>query len=172
MRRTLISFTAAAAIAVAALVGPATVASAEKPARTTIVSKALEVNAATGEFSLLIQAVLAADLDAALSAKGQRTVFAPTDQAFLDAGIDSETIESLASTDEGKAALTDILLYHVTQGRKYAADVLSSSSYRMLNGDRAVIDGATIDGAPIVVSMTDIETDNGVIHVIGGVMIP
>ena len=63
-----------------------------------------------------------------------------------------------------------MLLYHVTPGRKYAADVLASDSYRMLNGERADIEGATIDGANIIA--VDIEASNGVIHVIDAVLTP
>lgn len=166
MRRTLVALV----VAVAALVAPATVASAEKPSAPspTIVDVALAVNADSGEFDTLIAAVVAADLVDALSARGQRTVFAPTDAAFAAVGLDPSNVGTAFSKD----VLTDILLYHVTPGRKYAADVVSSTSLKMLNGDRAAItlSPAAIDGAPIVA--TDIEASNGVIHVIGGVMLP
>jgi len=136
---------------------------------TSIVDVALAVNADTGEFSTLIAALVAADLVDALDGRGQFTVFAPTDAAFAAIGYDDSNIGDLPVE-----ALKNILLYHVAQGRRYAEDVLSSDKYRMLNGDFAMIefDGvdAFIDGAPIV--QTDVEADNGVIHIIGGVMLP
>jgi uncharacterized surface protein with fasciclin (FAS1) repeats len=130
-----------------------------------IVDTAIAVNAQTGEFSTLIAALQAADLVAALDGNRQFTVFAPTDAAFAALGLNAGNIGTL---DE--AALTNILLYHVTTGRKDSGDVLSSDSLRMLNGQRAVIDGATIDGAPII--DVDIKTSNGIIHVVGGVLLP
>ena len=130
-----------------------------------IVDTAIAVNAQTGEFSTLIAALQAADLVAALDGNRQFTVFAPTDAAFAALGLNAGNIGTL---DED--ALTNILLYHVTNGRKDSGDVLSSDSLRMLNGQRADIEGATIDGAPII--DVDIKTSNGIIHVVGGVLLP
>lgn len=166
MRRTLIALVVCAA----ALVAPASLASARttKPAPApTIVDVALAANAQTGEFDTLITAVVAADLVDTLSARGQRTVFAPTDAAFAAIGLDETNVGNLP-----KDVLTNILLFHVTAGRKYAAAVASTPSLKMLNGDRATVSlsPVAIDGAPIVA--TDIEASNGVIHVIGGVMLP
>jgi uncharacterized surface protein with fasciclin (FAS1) repeats len=135
----------------------------------TVVDVALSVNAQTGEFSTLIAAVLAADLADALSAVGQRTVFAPTDAAFAAIGLDATTVGSLP-----KDALTDILLYHVANGRRLAEDVVSSDRIRMLNGDftriRVENGAAYIDDAEIVT--TDVLASNGVIHVIDTVLLP
>jgi uncharacterized surface protein with fasciclin (FAS1) repeats len=175
MRRTLAAF----AVAAATLAGSTAVAGAApadpKPApEPSIVDVALAANAAIAgqPFDTLIAAVTRPDQShvlAALGARGQRTVFAPTDAAFGAIGLSPANIGTVPA-----GVLSDILLYHVTPGRKYAADVLSSSGYRMLNGDLAAIDAAavTIDGAPIVVALTDIEASNGVIHVVGGVLIP
>jgi transforming growth factor-beta-induced protein len=137
--------------------------------RTTIVDLALAVNAETGEFSTLIAALVAADLVDALNGNGQLTVFAPTDEAFAAIDLDADNIGELP-----KDALTDILLYHVAKGRRMAEDVVSSSQIRMLNGERTMIkvmDGnAYIDEAMIV--SVDNGTDNGVIHIINGVLLP
>jgi uncharacterized surface protein with fasciclin (FAS1) repeats len=141
------------------------------PKGPTIVDVALEVNAQTGEFDTLIAAVLAADpaVLATLSGNGQHTVFAPTDAAFAAIGYDENNIGSLP--DE---VLTEILLYHVANGRRDAGDVTSSSQIRMLNKQFTQItvnnSGAFINNAQIVA--TDVPAANGIIHVIDGVLLP
>jgi uncharacterized surface protein with fasciclin (FAS1) repeats len=135
----------------------------------TIVDVALAVNAQTGEFSTLIAAVLAADLAGPLSAVGQRTVFAPTDAAFAELGLNADNIGDLPQD-----ALTNILLYHVTRGRRDAGSVVGSKRIRMANGVFTQITvsdaGAFIDDAQIVA--TDVEASNGIIHVIDAVLLP
>lgn len=151
------------------LVGVIAAPAAARRPGPTIVETAIAVNAESGEFSTLIAAVVAADLVDVLNGNRQFTVFAPTDAAFAALGLNAGNIGSL-----DRATLTDILLYHVTPGRKAAAAVLGSDSLRMLNRDRADVEvgagGATIDGAPIVT--TDIKTSNGIIHIVGGVLLP
>ena len=66
----------------------------------------------TGIHTSLVAAVVQAELLSTLQGDGPFTVFAPTDDAFAAAGIDLASLD----TDEGKAALTDILLYHVVAG--------------------------------------------------------
>jgi uncharacterized surface protein with fasciclin (FAS1) repeats len=145
-------------------------AASQRPASSpTIVDVALAVNAETGEFSTLIAAVVSADLLDALSAVGQRTVFAPTDAAFAELGLDAGNIGDLP-----KDALTNILLYHVTTGRRDAESVVSSSRIRMANGGFTTI--SLMDGAAYIndsqIVITDVEASNGIIHVIGGVLLP
>jgi uncharacterized surface protein with fasciclin (FAS1) repeats len=135
----------------------------------TIVDVALAVNAESGEFSTLIAAVVSADLLTELSARGQRTVFAPTDAAFAKLGLNAGNIGTLP-----KAALRDILLYHVTTGRRDAAAVVGSTRIRMANGGFTTVSvgggGAFINDAQIVV--TDVAASNGLIHVIDSVLLP
>jgi transforming growth factor-beta-induced protein len=154
------------------LVGGAAVngVSVEAPVVThaTVVDAALAVNAETGEFSTLLAAVITAGLVDALSADGQRTVFAPTDAAFAKLGLDANNVREVPVE-----ALTEILLYHVASGRLSATDVVSSERVEMLNGEAATIrvgqNGAYIDGARIVA--TDVEAGNGLIHVIDAVLV-
>jgi uncharacterized surface protein with fasciclin (FAS1) repeats len=138
--------------------------------KTTIVEKALEINAATGEFSTLIAAVVAADLVDTLNGNRQFTVFAPTDAAFAKLGLNAGNI----GTAFDKATLTKILLYHVAPGERFAADVVESDKIRMMTKSFADVEvndmGAYIDGAKIIA--TDVNVDNGVIHVIDSVMLP
>ncbi len=129
----------------------------------------VDVAVADGRFTTLVAAVQAAGLVETLSAVGQRTVFAPTDAAF--AALPEGAIEGLLADPE---LLTEVLLYHVASGRRYAEDVVSSDRIRMLNGGFTMIrleDGrAYINDSEIVI--TDVEASNGVIHVIDAVLLP
>ncbi len=137
--------------------------------RTSIVDVALAVNADSGEFSTLIAALQAAGLVEALDGRGQYTVFAPTDEAFAALGYDATSIAGIPVDD-----LAAILLYHVAPGERYAADVVASTRIRTLSKGflfpRVEMGTAYVNDAEILA--TDIEADNGVIHVIGGVLLP
>jgi uncharacterized surface protein with fasciclin (FAS1) repeats len=135
-----------------------------------IVELAVQVNQATGEFSTLIAAVLSAGLADALSAPGQRTVFAPTDAAFVSLGLTAANIGTALSKED----LTNILLYHVTPGRRAATSVVNADRLRMANGGftriRVTSAGAFINESKII--DTDIAASNGFIHVIDHVLLP
>ncbi|MGD8603464.1 MAG: fasciclin domain-containing protein [Anaerolineales bacterium] len=124
---------------------------------------------ADGRFTTLVAAVEAAGLVDALKAEGPLTVFAPTDDAF--AALPEGTLDALLADIP---TLTDILLYHVVDGKVMAADVVELSQAQTLQGqyvDITVEDGRVyIDGAEVII--TDIETSNGVIHVIDSVILP
>jgi uncharacterized surface protein with fasciclin (FAS1) repeats len=125
-----------------------------------------------GEFDTLIAAVLAADpaVFDYLTANGQRTVFAPTDGAFAALGI---TPDNVGSLDQG--FLTDVLLYHVAHGRRYAEDVVSSDRIRMLDGGFLRQSGGVLTdnlGRESDIIVTDVEAANGVIHAINAVVLP
>ena len=125
----------------------------------------------TGVHDTLVDALVQADLVSTLQGDGPFTVFAPTDQAFADAGINLSTFD----TDEEIAVLTDILLYHVyTAGAVYAADVTDGLTVAMANGDDAsftVTDGTVMIG-DATVTTADVMASNGVIHVIDKVLMP
>jgi len=123
-----------------------------------------------GSFNTLVAAVKAADLVDTLRGEGPFTVFAPTDEAFgkLPAG----TVESLLKP-ENKGKLQSILTYHVVPGKVMAAQVVNLTSAKTVNGQAITIstgDGVKVDGAKVL--KTDIETSNGVIHVIDSVILP
>ena len=124
---------------------------------------------AAGSFNTLVAAVQAAGLEDALRGDGPFTVFAPTDEAF--AALPAGTLESLLADP---AALSDILLYHVAAGKLMASDVVERGFITTLLERpltvTAVGDEVTINNAKLVA--TDIETSNGVIHVIDVVLIP
>jgi transforming growth factor-beta-induced protein len=131
----------------------------------TIVDIAVE----DGRFTTLVAALQAAELVDALSGEGRFTVFAPTDDAFnkLPAG----TIEALL---EDIPTLTDILLYHVVEGRVLAEDVVLLEEAETLLGEKVTIrveDGKVfINDSEVII--TNIFADNGVIHVIDTVLLP
>ncbi|HSJ07729.1 MAG TPA: fasciclin domain-containing protein [Longimicrobiales bacterium] len=135
----------------------------------TIVDVALSVNETSGEFSTLIAALVSADLVDALAGPGPFTVFAPTDAAFAEIGLDASNIGSLPAE-----ALADILLYHVVPERRDAASVTAVSSLTMANGGTTTIavsqSGAFINDARIV--QTDVAASNGIIHIIDAVLLP
>ena len=124
----------------------------------------------TGVHDSLVAALAQAGLVATLQGDGPFTVFAPTDQAFTDAGIDLTAFD----TDEENATLVDILLYHVYAGAVYAADVTDGMTVAMVNGDDAsftVTNGTVMIGDATVTS-ADVMASNGVIHVIDKVLMP
>ena len=123
----------------------------------------------TGIHDSLVAAVIQADLLATLQQTGPFTVFAPTDQAFVDAGIDLVALD----TPEGKEALSDILLYHVVTASVPAANVTDCMTATAANGDPlafTVGDGAMVNDANI--TATDVISSNGFIHVIDKVLTP
>ncbi len=126
---------------------------------------------ADGRFTTLVTAVQAAGLDDALKGEGPFTVFAPTDDAF--AALPEGTVESLLKA-ENLEQLKSILLYHVVEGKVMAADVAGLSlAPTLLGKDLAVkMDMGSVYINEAKVILTDIETSNGVIHVIDSVLLP
>lgn len=125
-----------------------------------------------GSFNTLVAAVKAAELVETLKGEGPFTVFAPTDEAF--AKLPEGTLDELLKP-ENKEKLQAILTYHVVAGKVMAADVVKLDSAKTVQGSDIQIevkDGSVmLNGASNVVT-TDIETSNGVIHVIDAVILP
>lgn len=127
--------------------------------------------AVAGKFNTLVAAVKAAGLVDTLKGKGPFTVFAPTDEAF--AKLPKGTVEDLLKP-ENKDKLVAILTYHVVPGSVKAAAVKDGLKAKTVQGQEVSfkISGkdVMIDNAKII--KTDIETSNGVIHVIDTVILP
>lgn len=133
---------------------------------------------AAGEFDTLVAAVQAAGLEETLRGEGPFTVFAPSDAAFdaLPAG----TVDGLLADPTG--ALTDILTYHVVEGEVLAEDVatmdgadvttVNGATFTVAVGEDGSVSLVDAQGGTVGVVQTDIETSNGVIHVIDGVLMP
>ena len=134
----------------------------------------VDVAASNPNFTYLVAAVQTAGLVDALSGAGPLTVFAPTNQAFIDAGF--PTIASIQAAPP--EALIPILTYHVTSGRVFSSDLTDGQTVNMLSGGTTTIllaNGAQIDGAssaPSNIVQTDIIATNGVVHVIDRVLLP
>jgi uncharacterized surface protein with fasciclin (FAS1) repeats len=157
-RKVLISLTAAGALA-----GTAAFAGSYKK---DIVDTA--VNA--GTFETLVAAVSAADLVDTLKGDGPFTVFAPTDEAF--AALPEGTVETLLKP-ENKDQLIAVLTYHVVPGKVMSGDLSDDMTAATVQGSEITIDldnGVMVNDATVV--SADIETSNGVIHVIDSVILP
>ena len=132
-------------------------------------SDIVDTAVAAGSFNTLVTAVKAAELVETLKGAGPFTVFAPNDAAF--AKVPADTLKGLLAD---KAALANVLSYHVVAGKVMAADVVKLSSAKTVQGQSLKIevkDGKVfVDGAKVI--STDIETSNGVIHVIDTVVLP
>ena len=177
--RKLLGGTTAALLALTIAAAPAFAAAGAKPGTDTIVEIVL---ADDGEFDVLQAAVIEAGLAGALSSTDvQYTVFAPTDWAFVStfrslladntltegdviAFIDAGGVD----TAFGDGALANILLFHVTNGRRTSNSVVKAPGYQMLNGDR-LSRSQLLDAG---IAAVDISASNGVIHVINWVLLP
>ena len=178
--KTIISKFVMAFVMVAIAVGsfaPAVFAAApeRKKSGNTIVDVALAENAKSGEFSILIAALKAADplVLRQLSGRGQYTVFAPTDAAF------GSLLDELGLTAEellgNKKLVTNVLIYHVAYGRLNAKKVLASSQIRMADGRSLSQSGGVLTdeaGRTANIIATNIKASNGFIHVIDRVVLP
>ena len=177
--RTLVKAVFIATIFVATVATPAFAAAGAKPGPTTIVGI---VTAPDGEFDVLQAAVVEAGLVGALnSTDNQYTVFAPTDAAFVSTFRAVLANNSLTEADViafisaggvdtalGDGALSNILLYHVTNGRRTSTSVVAAPGYQMLNGERLTRSDLLAAG----INAVDISASNGVIHVINSVLLP
>lgn len=128
------------------------------------------------DFSILVNAVVAAGLVDTLSGPGPFTVFAPTNAAFAallaELGVTAEQL--LAD----RALLTQVLTYHVVPGRVLAADIRNGQQADTVQGQ--VFTLGTTGGVGITdargrqarVVATDVAASNGVLHVIDRVILP
>lgn len=131
----------------------------------------VETAVSAGSFKTLVAAAQAAGLVETLKGTGPFTVFAPTDEAF--AKLPAGTVENLLKP-ENKKSLVAILTYHVVPGKVMSKDIAGKKlTSKSVEGSQVSIDatnGVMIDNAKVV--KADIETSNGVIHVIDAVIMP
>jgi len=99
---------------------------------------------------------------------GPFTLFAPTDDAILALG--QETLDVLLADEE---LLADVLLYHVVGGQALSTDLSNGQRIATLLGEEVIVnitnEGVFINNAKV--TMADIITDNGVVHVIDAVLL-
>ncbi len=125
-------------------------------------------------FSILVAAVTKANLVGTLSdATKSYTVFAPTNNAFRAAGITLATIDGYSTAQVG-SILTPLLTYHVLAAKVLSTGVPSSDTVKTLNGRNLFAsrnaNGVFLNGTRVATA--DINASNGVVHVIGSVLIP
>jgi uncharacterized surface protein with fasciclin (FAS1) repeats len=148
-----------------------------KPAQVdgSIIDAALAVNAETGEFSILIAALKAANpgIMNRLSQTGEYTVFAPTDAAFLDLldelGLTAQELLS------NRPLVSRVLRYHIIRDELDSTEVLASKRIRTLQGGWLFQAGGVLtdaNGRTATIIDMDIQTNNGIIHVIDNVLLP
>jgi uncharacterized surface protein with fasciclin (FAS1) repeats len=176
--RKLLSGLAAVALALA-VAAPAMAAPLAPKSGSTIVDI---VVANDGEFDVLQAAVIRAGVAGALSdPDAQYTVFAPTDAAFvttfrsllLDSGLTEADVIAFINAGGvdsafGDGALANILLFHVTDGRRTSKSVLAAPGYTMLNGERLT----RVQLVDAGISAVNVGASNGIIHVIDSVLLP
>ncbi len=145
------------------------------PADKTVVGTAVALSTSTTpEFTLLVEALTAADLVTTLSGPGPFTVFAPTDAAFVallgELGITKEALFA------DKPLLTSVLTYHVVPGLVLKAQVPVGSPIATVEGDTFTVNAslAITDqrARSAKITGTDVLASNGVIHVIDKVILP
>lgn len=129
----------------------------------------VDTAAGNSDFETLVAAVQAAGLVETLKGEGPFTVFAPTDDAFAEIG---STVEELLKP-ENIDTLTAVLTYHVVPGKVMSTDLSDDMMAATVQGEEITIDldnGVMVNDANVVTA--DIETSNGVIHVIDKVILP
>jgi uncharacterized surface protein with fasciclin (FAS1) repeats len=169
----LIGLVAIATVTLSACGGDSHPAPTPAPASQDIV----QVAQSKPEFSILVEAVVAADLATTLKGAGPFTVFAPTDTAF--AALLTELNVTKAQLLANKPLLTAVLTYHVLPGKVQKAQVPVGKAITTLQGGIFKVDTV---GADLVITdgrnrtskitATDIPATNGVIHVIDKVLLP
>jgi uncharacterized surface protein with fasciclin (FAS1) repeats len=127
----------------------------------------VDIAVGNGNFTTLVAAVQAAGLVEALQSPGPFTVFAPIDAAF--AALPAGTVQTLV---QNPPQLARILKFHVVAGKFTQADLAKLGTVQSLEGSPIPInctDAFEVKNATAI--MSDIEADNGIIHVIDRVML-
>ncbi|MFD2550590.1 fasciclin domain-containing protein [Bizionia sediminis] len=130
----------------------------------------LQIAMGSDDHTTLVAAVQAAQLENALSNAGPLMVFAPTNEAF--AALPAGTVEDLLKP-ENKAALANILTYHVTPGN-YSKEFLTKFK-KLGQANNQNVKVEVVDGEPMVGGakiIASIFGGNGIVHVIDKVLLP
>ena len=126
----------------------------------------------TGEHTSLVAALAHANLVGVLSGDGPYTVFAPTDSAFEEIGLNLSDYD----TDEENETLAKILSYHVTMGSVMSSELEDGMEINSLIQEPITVNiygqGAVVLNGESSVTTADVETSNGIIHIIDKVLIP
>ena len=135
----------------------------------TSVGDIVAVASDNADFSTLVAAITAANLGATLQGTGPFTVFAPTNEAF--AALPAGVLDALL-LPENVDVLTQILTYHVVSGAVLAADVVDGNVTTVEGQDLVLSTTGGVSVNSVPVAAADVMASNGVIHVIGTVLLP
>ena len=176
--------TAAAGLAAAAVAAPASAAKpkwAEKSSLS-IVETAIAISSdkglddKSGDFDILIKALVDTGAVGLLLNDTDYTVFAPNDQAFMDTlGVETEQAAFDKAVDLlGVDGVVNVLKYHLTEGVRNSKSVTSAKRITMVNGGTITARGGFVDAGSTDAEFlaTDIRVSDGVIHVIDTVLLP
>jgi uncharacterized surface protein with fasciclin (FAS1) repeats len=127
--------------------------------------------------SILVAAVVAADLVDALATGNNLTVFAPTNDAFIALLADFEVNSLDELIDKiGIDLLRSVLLYHVVEGRVFSSDLMNGNVESLMGETfRVDVSGPSLidkGGNVSNIIATDIQATNGTVHVIDRVILP
>ena len=122
----------------------------------------------TSDLSTLVDLVVQAGFSGTLSEAGPYTVFAPTNAAFLDSLFGGGTS---ISADQ----LSSILSYHILKGIYADTDLRDGLILTTLQGEKLTFkstkeNGEFVNDKRIIIP--NILANNGIIHIIDGVLIP
>jgi uncharacterized surface protein with fasciclin (FAS1) repeats len=128
------------------------------------------------QFSVLVEAVLAAELAGNLSGPGPFTVFAPTNTAFANALTELGLTKAQLLAPANKPLLTKILTYHVLTSKVLKAGVPVGVPITTLQGESFTVSPSLVitdqRTRTANITATDIVATNGVVHVIDKVILP
>lgn len=141
------------------------------PAGPLTISSLVDVLELDGRFTVLLAALDRAGLDDVLATGGPFTLFAPTDDAFTallaELGVTADQLLD-------NPALTDILLYHVVEGRRKAFDLLAAREAETLQGDEVKVrmrsEGIFVNASKV--RNANVNAPNGIIHTLDAVLLP
>ena len=128
----------------------------------------IETAKGAGCFNTLLTAVEVAGLTSALESPGPFTVFAPVDDAF--AALPPGTVQTLV---DNPPQLARILKFHVLSGAYKRSQLVDQPEWASLEGAPVAIrraDPFEVKNATVLTS--DIECDNGIVHVLNRVILP
>ncbi len=136
-----------------------------------------ETASATGNLSLLTEALEQTGLDATLNQNGPFTVLAPTNDAFQELLDSNPAWNSLQDIDN--TTLSNVLLFHVLGAEVPSSDLSDSYVTTASTGPNSeqislqidVTGGVLFNGSANPVT-TDVEASNGIVHIIDEVMLP
>jgi uncharacterized surface protein with fasciclin (FAS1) repeats len=136
-----------------------------------------------GNYTTLIAALKATDLDLTLDGDASFTIFAPSDRAF--GKLSSEKIKDLLRP-ENKKELKEIVTYFMVAGSLSASKILNALVRGNGNATFTTVQGkkikASIEGIDIIltdgqgnkakITAADSDQCNGIIHTIDSVLMP